>query len=250
MRDEKFINSVLRDVAGKRMSVGKAAGLLKGLPSLDKGFANIDYGRRARCALPEAVYCEGKTPDQIRRIAKEMLRRERFLLLTRLPEGGYKNLKKKFPFLKYNKPGRVAYYAGKRPRRASGKSVLLITGGTSDIPTAEEARATLEAMGDRARTFYDVGVAGIHRLLGIARHLKDAGAVIVAAGMEGALASVVGGLVSVPVIAVPTSCGYGANFKGITPLLTMMTSCAPGVSVVNINNGFGAACVAHLIIRG
>jgi len=214
---------------------------------IDLEFAKIDCDRRARCGFPEVVYCEGKTVQQIRRIAREMLAHEGFLLLTRLAEPAYRTLKKTFPRLKYNKLGRTAYYSRKKPPARAKKTVAIITAGTSDIPVAEEARATLEIMGNKVRLLYDVGVAGIHRLLNTIERLADADVIIVVAGMEGALASVVGGLVSKPVIAVPTSCGYGANFEGITPLLTMLNSCAPGVAVVNIDNGFGAAYMANLI---
>ncbi len=242
-----MIQGVLRDLSNGRVSVRKAGKILEGLPSLNLEFANIDCARLSRCGFPEVVYCEGKTIAQIRRIAREMLAHEGFLLLTRLSEPAYKSLKKTFPFLRYNKLGRAAYYSKKQVRPRTKKSVLVVTAGTSDIPVAEEARATLEIMGNKVSTLYDVGVAGIHRLLNKAEELHKASVVIVIAGMEGALASVVGGLVSKPVIAVPTSCGYGANFKGIAPLLTMLNSCAPGVAVVNIDNGFGAAYIANLI---
>lgn len=247
MRSEKLIKRVLRDVRSKKTPVKKAAKILKGLPSFDIGFANIDCGRYARCGFPEAVYCEGKTVSQIRSIIKKLLAHEGLLLLTRLPEPAYKILKKRFPYLRYNKLGRVAYYSKRRVKVKKAKPVLVITAGTSDIPVAEEARTTLEIMGNSVESLYDVGVAGIHRLFNMAERLAGAGVIIVIAGMEGALASVVGGLVSKPVIAVPTSCGYGASFKGIAPLLTMLNSCAPGVAVVNIDNGFGAACIASLI---
>jgi NCAIR mutase (PurE)-related protein len=244
---KKLIQDVLRNVSKGDLSARKAAKILKGLPSLDLEFANIDCARSARCGFPEVIYCEGKNITQIKRIAKEMLSHEGLLLLTRLSESAYKELKKAFPQICYNKLGRVAYYSKKKVRPKTNKSVLIVTGGTSDIPVAEEARATLEIMGNKVSALYDVGVAGIHRLLNKAGSLEGANVIIVIAGMEGALASVVGGLVSRPVIAVPTSCGYGASFKGIAPLLTMLNSCAPGVAVVNIDNGFGAAYIANLI---
>lgn len=247
MRSEKLIKDVLRGVSDKKLSLEKAGEILKGLPSLDLKFANIDCARSSRCAFPEVIYCEGKTLGEIKRIAKEMFRHEGFLLLTRLSQATYKSLKKTLPRLEYNKLGRVAYCSKKKIQTKAKKKVLVITAGTSDIPVAEEAKATLEAMGNKVDLLYDVGVAGMHRLLGVVRRLDDANVIIVVAGMDGALASVVGGLVSKPVIAVPTSCGYGANFKGVAPLLTMLNSCAPGVAVVNIDNGFGAACIASLI---
>ena len=247
MRNEKLIQKVLQDVHNKKLPVPKAAKILKGLPSLNLGFANIDCGRYARCGFPEVIYCEGKTVTQIRHIAKEMLAHEGFLLLTRLSEAIYRNLKKRFPYLRYNKLGRVAYYSKKKLQTRRRKRVLIITGGTSDIPVAEEARTTLEIMGNRVDLLYDVGVAGIHRLFNMIEGVANTNVIIVVAGMEGALASVVGGLVSKPVIAVPTSCGYGANLKGIAPLLTMLNSCTPGIAVVNIDNGFGAGYIANLI---
>lgn len=247
MRSEDLIDKVLKAVRYKRLTVKKAIKILKGLPSSDLKFANIDYGRYARCGFPEVVYCEGKTVAQIKRIAKEMLAREGFVLLTRLSQPVFKQLKREVPYLRYNKLGRIAYYSKKKIQPNRKKTCLIVTGGTSDMPVAEEARATLEIMGNRVNVLYDVGVAGIHRLYNRIEYFKDADVIIVIAGMEGALASVVGGLVSKPVIAVPTSCGYGASFKGIAPLLTMLNSCAPGVAVVNIDNGFGAAYIAHLI---
>jgi len=248
MRGEDLLQEVLQKVRDERLSVGEAGEILKGFPSLDIGVAKIDCGRYARCGFPEVIYCEGKTPLQIKRIAREMIDREGFVLLTRLSEAVYKKLKKTFPYLHYNKAGRVSYYSKKKIKN-KGKAVLVITGGTSDIPVAEEACATLEAMGNNVERLYDAGVAGVHRLLNAKDSFHGSNVIIVVAGMEGALASVVSGLVSKPVIAVPTSCGYGASFKGIAPLLTMLNSCAPGVAVVNIDNGFGAAYIANLISK-
>ncbi|MBU4376077.1 MAG: nickel pincer cofactor biosynthesis protein LarB [Candidatus Omnitrophica bacterium] len=250
MRSEKILLDVLAKVRAGKISKNKAARALSGFPSRELEFANIDCARHARCGFPEAVYCEGKTVEQIRRISREILKCDGFLLLTRLAESSYKKIKRSFPHLKYNKLGRVAYCrkalapAWKNKNR---KVILIITAGTSDIPVAEEAKATLLAVGANVRTLYDVGVAGIHRVLNKVDELREANVIIVAAGMDGALASVVGGIVSKPVIAVPTSCGYGASFKGLAALLTMLNSCAPGVSVVNIDNGFGAAYIANMI---
>ena len=179
-----------------------------------------------------------------------MVSRSGSVILTRLSKAAYKNIKRTLPGLKYNELGRVAYYSKKTAAhhgRRSGKPVLITTAGTCDIPVAEEARAVLLALGNEVKTLYDVGVAGIHRLLNKTDEIRSANVVIVVAGMEGALASVVGGIAAKPVIAVPTSCGYGASLKGIAPLLTMLNSCAPGVCVVNIDNGFGAACAANMI---
>ena len=247
MRSEKLIQKILQDVRNKKLSLREATDVLKGLPSLNLKFANIDCSRFARCGFPEVIYCEGKTVTQIKRIAKEMLAHEGFLLLTRIAESVYRTIKRTFPYLRYNKVARIAYYSKRKPPVRRKKTILITTGGTSDTPVAEEARVTLEVMGNKVNPLYDVGVAGMHRLFNMMEHLNKANVIIVVAGMEGALASVVGGLVSKPVIAVPTSCGYGANFKGLAPLLTMLNSCAPGVAVVNIDNGFGAAYIANLI---
>jgi len=250
MRSEKILKEVLFGVREKKISLKSAAKVLSGFPSTDLKFANLDSSRHFRCGFPEAVYCEGKTTEQIKRIAKEMLKRDGFVLLTRLPEAVYNRIKRALPNLKYNRLGRAAYYSKKTQvqRTYPGrKPVLIITAGTSDIPVAEEAKTTLLAVGNEVKTLYDVGVAGMHRLLNKADEIRNTNVIIVIAGMEGALASVVGGIVYKPVIAVPTSSGYGASFKGVAPLLAMLNSCSPGVSVVNIDNGFGAACVASLI---
>jgi len=247
MRSEKLIQKVLQDVHNKRLSIHRAADILKGLPSLDLRFANIDCARYARRGFPEVIYCGGKTIAQIKQIAREMLAHEGFLLMTRLSESAYKSLKRTFPYLRYNRLGRVAYYSKKKPQYKKKNRVLIITAGTSDMPVAEEARVTLEVMGSKVSLLYDVGVAGIHRLFNMMERFDNINVIIVIAGMEGALASVVGGLVSKPVIAVPTSCGYGANLGGIAPLLTMLNSCTPGIAVVNIDNGFGAAYIANMI---
>ena len=213
-------------------------------------FANIDYGRYSRCGFPEVVYCEGKTVGQVKLISQKILRHNGFVLLTRLSEEAYGKVKRSLPGLQYNKLGKVAYCRRKQTRKqkdSNKKPILVITAGTSDIPVAEEAKATLLAMGSTVKTLYDVGVAGMHRLLNKTDDVRKANVIIVVAGMEGALASVVGGMVSKPVIAVPTSCGYGASLRGLAPLLTMLNSCAPGISVVNIDNGFGAAYIANMI---
>ncbi|MDD5679687.1 MAG: nickel pincer cofactor biosynthesis protein LarB [Candidatus Omnitrophica bacterium] len=252
MRSENMLHEVLAGVRGRKIAINKAARVLKGLPSADLKFANIDCARHSRCGFPEAVYCEGKTAGQIKRISREMLSRDGFVLLTRLSATSYRNVKRALPGLKYNKLGRVAYCYRKSsaPRFDNRKKpVLIITAGTCDIPVAEEAKATLLVSGNEVKTLYDVGVAGIHRLFNKADEIGNANVIIVVAGMEGALASVVGGIVSNPVIAVPTSCGYGVSLKGLAPLLTMLNSCAPGVCVVNIDNGFGAAYIANMINR-
>lgn len=212
------------------------------------GFANLDLGRQARRGFAEAVYCPGKSREQIKKIAQALLRHGQELLLTRLDKDIYAYLARSLPALRYNRLARLGYIA-RKPRRLKPGVVAVISAGTSDQPVAEEAAATLEAMGNKVERFYDVGVAGVHRLMSCLDEIRRARVIVVAAGMEGALASIVSGLVSSPVVAVPTSCGYGANFGGLSSLLTMLNSCSPGVAVVNIDNGFGAGYLASLINR-
>jgi len=214
----------------------------------DIGFAKVDTDRCKRRGYPEVVYCPGKTRQQIKLIAKKLLKENKQVLLTKVSQDIYSDLKKAIPRLKYNKQGKVAFLSALKNPNKNGP-ILVVTGGTSDIPVAEEAIATLEFFGNKVKRLYDVGVAGVHRLLDNNNCLKNSSVIIVVAGMEGALASLVSGLVSCPVIAVPTSCGYGASFKGLSALLTMMNSCSPGIAVVNIDNGFGAGYFANLINR-
>ncbi|MFH1339415.1 MAG: nickel pincer cofactor biosynthesis protein LarB [Candidatus Omnitrophota bacterium] len=224
----------------------------------ERDFACVDLERFRRRGFPEVVYCPGKTKEQIREIAGIILKQRQPLLLTRLNKQTFLYLKKFYSQMKYNQAGRIAYVKPYGARKGLGKSagsaektgtVGIVCAGTSDIPIAEEAAATLEFMDNRAIKLYDVGVAGVHRVLRKVGILRKCRVIIVIAGMEGALASIVSGLVACPVIAVPTSIGYGANFSGLAPLLTMLNACSPGVSVVNIDNGFGAAYFASLVIR-
>jgi len=210
------------------------------------GFANIDMGRKARRGYAEAIYSPGKSKAQLKGISRELLKNKQDLLLTRLEKDNFDYLKKSFPKLKYNALAKIGYLVKKGKVKKKG-SVAVVSAGTSDIPVAEEAVATLELMGNRVVKLYDVGVAGVHRLMNNMDVLRKANVIIVVAGMEGALASIVSGLVSSPVIAVPTSCGYGANFGGLSALLTMLNCCSAGVVVVNIDNGFGAGYFASLI---
>jgi len=245
MLSKKYIKSILNKLYSKKTSVKNALEALKNLPYENMGFAKLDHHRAFRKGFGEVVYCENKTHDQVKKIVKVLLRHGNPLLFTRANKSLYNFLKKDFPVLKYNEPGRVVYL--KKGGLKNKKKVLILTAGTSDIPVAEEARITLEVMGNRVKTIYDVGVAGIHRLLDNLPEISKANVIIVVAGMEGALGSVIGGLTDKPIIAVPTSVGYGSSFKGIAPLLTMMNSCAPGVTVVNIDNGFGAGYFASMI---
>jgi NCAIR mutase (PurE)-related protein len=214
----------------------------------DLGFAKLDIDRPARRGFSEVIYCPGKQREHLRKICRELLRNKQDLLLTKLEKPTFAYLKKALPALSYNPLARVGYLI--KIRKVIKKdAVVVICAGTSDVPVAEEAAVTLEVMGNRVVKLYDVGVAGVHRLMTNLEAIRQAKVVIVVAGMEGALASLVSGLVSSPVIAVPTSCGYGASFGGLSALLTMLNSCSPGVVVVNIDNGFGAGYFANSINR-
>lgn len=215
---------------------------------LDLGFAKVDIDREKRKGFAEVIYAPGKTLLQLKKISRELLKNKQDLLLTRLDKKSFASLKKTIPKLQYNPKARLGFLL--RNKKAAGKGfVIVISAGTSDMPVAEEAAATLEVMGNRVKRLYDVGVAGVHRLMTNIDCIKQAQAIVVVAGMEGALPSIVSGLARAPIVAVPTSCGYGANFKGLSALLTMMNSCSPGVAVVNIDNGFGAGYFASLINR-
>ena len=240
------LEKILKDVRAGRLSTGEAKRKLQTLPFEDLGFARVDHHRAIRCGFPEVIFCENKTIPEILKIAQSILKSGGDLLATRASPEVAEAIKVKFPKAKYNKKARTITLRQKRPPRKKGL-VVVVSAGTSDIPVAEEAKVTAELMGARVKTLYDVGVAGIHRLLSNYEDLSRAQAVVVVAGMEGALPSVVGGLVDKPVIAVPTSVGYGASFGGLAALLAMLNSCASGVSVVNIDNGFGAGYIAALI---
>ncbi|MBU0672831.1 MAG: nickel pincer cofactor biosynthesis protein LarB [Candidatus Margulisbacteria bacterium] len=215
----------------------------------DLGFAKVDHHRMKRKGFPEVIYCQGKTPAQIAKIAKSIVKNKHDVLATRADKKAYQAIKKVLKKAKYYEVARIVTVQ-KEPRRlVSGSLASIITAGTADLPVSEEAAVTAEFLGLKVERIHDVGVSGIHRLLKNLKKIKKAKVLIVVAGMEGALPSVVGGLVDQPIIAVPTSIGYGANFKGLSALLTMMNSCAPGVAVVNIDNGFGAAVMAYYIIK-
>jgi len=242
------ITRVLKGLRSGCVTVNEALAEFKHLPYQDLGFAKIDNHRSMRRGFPEVIFGKGKTARQIIEIAKRIISHDGILLVTRTDEDVYLKLKSICHGARFNKEAGAIYYRRKQPLLKKG-TVLIVTGGTSDIPVAEEAKVTLEVMGNRVGTLYDVGVAGLHRILDSRHTLEKASVIIVVAGMEGALASVVSGLVSKPVIAVPTSVGYGASFQGIAPLLTMMNSCSPGITVVNIDNGFGAGYFAGMINR-
>lgn len=246
--DEKKIKAILRDVAGGKTPVAKAALAIGRIVDPHLQYACVDHHRAKRCGFPEVILCEGKTTAQVGGIARKILRSSDVLLATRAAPAVFQQLKKVSRRAVYNRPGRCVVI-DKRKKQESLGLVAVVTAGTADIPAAEEARTTAEVMGARVETIYDVGVAGIHRILSRIDTLREARAVVVAAGMEGALASVVGGLVDRPVIAVPTSIGYGASFGGTAALLAMLNSCAANVCVVNIDNGFSAGYNAALINR-
>lgn len=212
----------------------------------DLGFAKVDIDRKTRRGFSEVIYCPGKTNIHLEEIAQALIKNKQDLLLTKLDKDTYAYLKQSFPGLKYNALAKLGYLF-KKGKAAKAGRVAVISAGTSDMPVAEEAATTLEIMGNRVIKLYDVGVAGVHRIMQNLKVIRKAKVIIVVAGMEGALASLVGGLVSCPVIAVPTSCGYGANFAGLSALLTMLNACSPGVAVVNIDNGFGAGYFASLV---
>ena len=243
------LEDFLKKVKLGKVSIEEAMAQLKSLPFEDLGYARIDHHRSLRKGFPEVIWGEGKTSGQILSIMKELKRKGQNILITRLEERKAKVVQKVFPKSRYYPQSKVLTYLT-HPVKPEGKgTILVVTAGTTDIPVAEEAFVTAQFMGNRVETLYDVGVAGIHRLLSERERLEAARVLVVVAGMEGALPSVVGGLVDRPVIAVPTSIGYGTSFGGITALLAMLNSCASGVAVVNIDNGFGAGYMASLMNR-
>ena len=247
MHPQKILE-LLNKIRGKKISPQKAFEDLKTLPFEDLGFARVDLHRHLRKGFPEVIYGQGKSVEQIVKIARKIKNSGSAVLGTRIEKEIFQKLKINFPEAEYYPQAKIFILRPKNKGKVKLKGkILVISAGTSDIPVAEEAALTCEVMGNRVERLYDVGVAGIHRFLAHLNKLKKAKVIIVAAGMEGALPSVVGGLVDKPVIAVPTSIGYGASFGGIASLLAMLNSCASGVTVVNIDNGFGAGCAASLI---
>jgi NCAIR mutase (PurE)-related protein len=247
MLDETDIRQLLAQVARRERSVDDAFESLRTLPfeQVD-GFACIDHHRALRCGCSEVIYCAGKTPAQVAAVAAALARKSAAILGTRASREHFVAAADAVPALQYDEPARCIW-TEPEPRRRRLDGVLLLAAGTSDFPVAEEANRTLHFLGQAPQKLYDVGVAGLHRLLAHREAMARANVIIVVAGMEGALPSVVAGLVSAPVIAVPTSVGYGASFGGLAALLGMLNSCASGVGVVNIDNGFGAARLAASI---
>ncbi len=247
---EQDVRRLLEAVRRGRLSVDRAVERLRTLPFEDLGFAKVDHHRALRQGFPEVVYARGKSPAEVAGIARSMLARpgSHNILVTRAEPAVYLRVRRLTPKAEFFPRSGVILV--RRSRQIHGRGlILVVSAGTSDIPVAEEAAVTAEAMGNRVETIYDVGVAGLHRLLEHRRQLAAARVIICVAGMEGALPSVVAGMVAVPVIAVPTSTGYGASLGGLAALLGMLNSCAANVAVVNIDNGFGAGCVASVINR-
>jgi len=240
------VAQMLKDFRLGKLSTEAVLDRLRHLPYEDLGFARIDSHRAIRQGFPEVIFCEGKTVSQAATIAQRCLERHGTLLATRASREIFNAIKAREPRAKYFSLSRTIVVKPARPARPVGH-ILVVSAGTSDIPVAEEAAVTADILGSRVETLYDVGVAGLHRILDKRPALDAANVLVVVAGMDGVLPSVVGGLVDKPVIAVPTSIGYGASFRGVAALLTMLNSCAAGIAVVNIDNGFGAGVLAHRI---
>ncbi|MBI3911102.1 MAG: nickel pincer cofactor biosynthesis protein LarB [Armatimonadetes bacterium] len=245
------VKDILARVQAGTLTADEAFAALKWAPYEDLGYARVDTHRRLRTGTPEVIYCEGKSPEQVAGIVDRLAEHHGFVLATRAAAAHFAAVAERHPQAVYHHPARlIEIRHGPRPAPPEDHPpILVISGGTSDLPVAEEAAVTAECLGNRVERLYDCGVAGLHRLLDDRQRLDEAGVMIVVAGMEGALASVVGGMVEQPVIAVPTSVGYGASFQGLAALLSMLNSCAAGIAVVNIDNGFGAGYFAHLINR-
>ncbi|WP_138203086.1 nickel pincer cofactor biosynthesis protein LarB [Haloimpatiens lingqiaonensis] len=244
--NENEIRELLENVKNGHCEVEEALDNLKELPFKDLGYANIDNHREIRVGYPEVIYCAGKTVEQVRGIVEFMNTKNNNILATRATEEMFRAVKEVCGEAKYNSMAKIITIE-KREIPKKDTYIAVVTAGTSDMPVAEEAAVTAEFLGNKVERIIDVGVAGIHRLFNKLEIIRGAKVIIVAAGMEGALASVVGGLVDKPIIAVPTSVGYGASFNGLAALLSMLNSCASGVSVVNIDNGFGAGYLASVI---
>ncbi len=241
-----WLLQILEKVKSGDLSFEQAVKELSALPYEELNYATIDHHRNIRTGFPEVIFGQGKSLDQIVSVAERLALRSERILVTHVPPEAYAGVKEKIPDASYNPVSRTITV--NRSRNFTLKpGIAIVTGGTSDIPIAEEAAVTAELIGNKVEKFFDVGVAGLHRMLDKLPALRKSRVIVVVAGMEGALTSVVGGLVSAPIIAVPTSIGYGANFDGLAPLLTMLNSCAPGVAVVNIDNGFGAGYLAGMI---
>nr|WP_295597329.1 nickel pincer cofactor biosynthesis protein LarB [uncultured Terrisporobacter sp.] len=241
------LKKILEDVKNNELDIDSALEILKDLPYEDLGYAHIDHHRSIRNGYPEVIYCKGKSDEHILGIIDRMNKKNTNILGTRCRKETFEKIIKIYPNAEYEELSQILKIKNEEIKEQGKGKILIVTGGTSDIPVADEAYFTAEFFGNKVERLYDVGVAGIHRLLSNRNIIEEARVIVTVAGMEGALPSVVGGLVDVPVIAVPTSVGYGANFDGLAPLLAMLNSCASGISVVNIDNGFGAGYLASII---
>ena len=246
--NEETLRQLLESIARGDASIDEAIERLKRLPFESTDSATVDHHRAIRCGFPEVIFCSGKTPQQVREIFTKLAAAGGNVLATRADREAYDAVRADHATAEYHQAARAITLRQTRPEQPTGR-VAVVAAGTSDLPVAEEARVTAEIMDAAVTTHYDVGVAGLHRLLAHQDSLRAADAVVVVAGMEGALPSVVGGLVAAAVIGVPTSVGYGVSFGGLTALLGMLTSCASGVSVVNIDNGFGGGYIGATIAR-
>ncbi|NOY36748.1 MAG: nickel pincer cofactor biosynthesis protein LarB [Chlorobi bacterium] len=245
MNKEK-LTELLQQVKDGRMDIRNAVEQLKHFPTEDLGYANIDYHRELRRGYPEIIFAEGKSIPQLTGILESMLKRENNIMITRATRKEYEAVKKVYEGARYYEEARIISI--ERKKETPPKTYIpIVTAGTSDIPVAEEAAVTAKLLGNNVHRIFDVGVSGIHRLVNKLPEIKQARVVIVIAGMEGALASILAGLIDKPIVAVPTSVGYGTNLQGLTPLLAMLTSCSGGIAVVNIDNGFGAGYYASMI---
>ena len=241
------LKKLLEYVKANKLQIDDALKKLRDLPYEDLGYAHIDHHRSIRNGYPEVIYCKGKSDDHILGIIEKMNEKGSNILGTRCEKTTFDKITKLYPNAKYDELSKILTIQNEEIKNQGKGTILIVTGGTSDIPVADEAYYTALFLGNKVERLYDVGVAGIHRLLNNREIIEKARVIVAVAGMEGALPSVVGGLVDVPVIAVPTSVGYGANFDGLAPLLAMLNSCASGISVVNIDNGFGAGYLASTI---
>ena len=241
------LKKILEDVKNNELDIDSALEILKDLPYEDLGYAHIDHHRSIRNGYPEVIYCKGKSDEHILGMIDKMNRKNTNILGTRCRKETFEKIINIYPNAEYEEDSQILKIKNEKIKLQGKGKILIITGGTSDIPVADEAYYTAEFFGNEVERLYDVGVAGIHRLLSYRDIIDESRVIVVVAGMEGALPSVVGGLVDAPVIAVPTSVGYGANFDGLAPLLAMLNSCASGISVVNIDNGFGAGYLASII---
>ena len=241
------LKKILEDVKNNELDIDSALEILKDLPYEDLGYAHIDHHRSIRNGYPEVIYCKGKSDEHILGIIDRMNKKNTNILGTRCRKETFEKIIKIYPNAEYEELSQILRIKNEEIKEQGKGKILIVTGGTSDIPVADEAYFTAEFFGNKVERLYDVGVAGIHRLLSNRNIIEEARVIVAVAGMEGALPSVVGGLVDVPVIAVPTSVRYGANFDGLAPLLAMLNSCASGISVVNIDNGFGAGYLASII---